>query len=132
MLPLSASLALLALLSANPAQALWPRPTQLTSGTTALRLSPSVSISLPAGAPSDLKDAVTRTQAQLKGDKFERLVVGRGASDAARIKSARELSKLVLSYGKGYSATGKSLQTESTTTLGTRDEGYTLTVPSDG
>ncbi|KAG8770215.1 N-acetyl-glucosamine-6-phosphate deacetylase [Ceratobasidium sp. 428] len=132
MLPLSASLALLALLSANPAQALWPRPTELKSGTTALRLSSSVSISLPAGAPSDLKDAVTRTQAQLKGDKFERLVVGRGASDAARIKSARELSKLVLSYGKGYSATGKSLQTESTTTLGTRDEGYTLTVPSDG
>ncbi|KAG9103012.1 N-acetyl-glucosamine-6-phosphate deacetylase [Ceratobasidium sp. 370] len=132
MLPLSATLALLALLSANPARAIWPRPTQLTSGKTALRLSPSVSISLPAGAPSDLKDAVSRAQTQLKDDKLERLVVGRGSSDAARIKSARELSKLVLTYGKGYAAKGKTLQTEATATLGTRDEAYTLSVPADG
>lgn len=125
MLPLTTSLALLALLSANPAQALWPRPTQLASGTTALRLSPSVTLTLPDGAPSDLKDAVDRAKAQLKGDKLERLVVGRGSGDAARIKSARELSKVVLSYGKGYgvSAKGKKLQDEAVAAVGTRDEG---------
>ncbi|KAF8606798.1 glycoside hydrolase family 20 protein [Ceratobasidium sp. AG-I] len=134
MTPLSA-LALLTLLSVNPAQALWPRPTQLSSGTTALRLSPSVSLTLPSGAPSDLKDAVNRAQAQLKTDKLERLVVGRGSGDASRIKSARELSKVVLSYGKGYSSAsvkGKKLQDESTAAVGTRDEGYSLVVPADG
>ncbi|KAG9103168.1 N-acetyl-glucosamine-6-phosphate deacetylase [Ceratobasidium sp. 370] len=132
MFPLSASLALLALLSANPAQAIWPRPTQLTSGKTALRLSPSVSISLPAGAPSDLKDAVSRAQAQLKDDKLERLVVGRGSSDAVRIKGAPELSNLVLAYGNGYTTNGTTLQAEATATLGTRDEAYTMSVPEDG
>ncbi|KAG8730538.1 N-acetyl-glucosamine-6-phosphate deacetylase [Ceratobasidium sp. 414] len=132
MLPLFACLALLTLLTANPAQAIWPRPTQLTSGQTALRLSPSVSISLPDGAPPDLKDAVSRTQAQLKDDKFERLVVGRGSSDAARIRSARELSNLVLAYGSGYATNGTTLQTEATAPLGMRDEAYTLSVPADG
>lgn len=134
MTPLSA-LALLTLLSVNPAQALWPRPTQLSSGSTALRLSPSISLTLPSGAPSDLKDAVDRAKAQLKADKLERLVVGRGSSDASRIKSARELSKVVLSYGKGYStssAKGKKLQDEAMATVGTRDEGYSLVVPADG
>ncbi|QRV77723.1 beta-hexosaminidase [Ceratobasidium sp. AG-Ba] len=132
MVPLSTSLALLALLGANPAQALWPRPTSLSSGSTALRLSPSVSISLPNGAPSDLSDAVTRAKSQLKNDKLERLVVGRGSGDASKIKSARELSKVVLAYDKGYSAKGKKLQDEATAAPGTRDEGYTLTVPADG
>ncbi|KAG8734073.1 N-acetyl-glucosamine-6-phosphate deacetylase [Ceratobasidium sp. 414] len=132
MFPLSVSLALVALLTANPAQAIWPRPTQLTSGQTALRLSPSVSISLPDGAPPDLKDAAGRTQAQLKDDKFERLIVGRGSSDAARIRSARELSNLVLAYGSGYTANGTTLQAEATAPLGVRDEAYTLSVPADG
>ncbi|CAE6448085.1 unnamed protein product [Rhizoctonia solani] len=119
-----------ALLSANPTHALWPRPAQLSSGTTTLRLSPSFDISLPDGAPSDLKDAVDRAKSQLKGDKLERLVVGRGSNDASRIESARELKKIQLEYGG--SSKGKKLQDEATTALGTRDEAYTLSVPADG
>ncbi|KAJ1303293.1 hypothetical protein OPQ81_011490 [Rhizoctonia solani] len=119
-----------ALLSANPANALWPRPVQLSAGTTTLRLSPSFNIKLPDNAPSDLKDAVDRAKSQLKGDKLERLVVGRGSSDAARIKSARELKTVQLKY-EG-SSKGKKLQDEATAALGARDEAYTLTVPADG
>ncbi|QRW20165.1 beta-hexosaminidase [Rhizoctonia solani] len=107
-------LALIAtLLSVNPTYALWPRPAQLSTGTTTLRLSPSFDIKLPDGAPSDLKDAVDRAKAELKGDKLERLVVGRGSGDASRIKSAQ-------------------IQDEAITALGTRDEAYTLSVPADG
>ncbi|CAE6464182.1 unnamed protein product [Rhizoctonia solani] len=119
-----------ALLGAAPTNALWPRPAQLSAGTTTLRLSPSFNIQLPDSSPSDLKDAVDRAKSQLKGDKLERLVVGRGSSDAARIKSARELKTVQLQYsGKSK---GKKLQDEATATLGSRDEAYTLSVPADG
>ncbi|KAF8754955.1 beta-acetyl hexosaminidase like [Rhizoctonia solani] len=124
-------LALIAtLLSVNPTYALWPRPAQLSTGTTTLRLSPSFDIKLPDGAPSDLKDAVDRAKAELKGDKLERLVVGRGSGDASRIKSARELKTVQLKYNGG--SKGKKIQDEAITALGTRDEAYTLSVPADG
>jgi hexosaminidase len=127
------ALALLSLLAANPAQAIWPRPTTLNVGSTAVRLSPSFSINLPDGAPSDLKAAVDRAVAQLKGDQLERLVVGRGSADASRIQSARELKKIELKYAGGNSTAKRgSLQDEATAALGTRNEAYALTVPADG
>ena len=91
---LSLSLSLLPLLLASPAHALWPLPRTLQTGpsTAALRLSPSfhITLSLPhnATAPQDLLDAAARAKGYLTTDALGRLVVGRGASDAAAVARA--------------------------------------------
>jgi len=81
-------------------------------------------------APSDLHDAVSRTIQHLKDDKLERLVVGRGAVDVPAVSMAKELTSLTLELTNGSQV--RSISTEATAAIGTRDESYTLTVPSDG
>ena len=110
---------------------LWPIPTELKTGTTGLRLSPSfsfdVAISYP---PADLLQAVIRTQYYLENDNLGRLVVGRGANDSSIIAGAKSLQSLKLSLTEG--AEVQPISFESVKPLGTRKEEYTLTIPEDG
>ncbi|KAG1862633.1 glycoside hydrolase family 20 protein [Suillus subluteus] len=113
-------------------QALWPIPTTLETGVTALKISPSefyfdVQIE---GAPSDLLDAVAQSQYYLENDKLGRLVVGRGANDTTALASAMTISNLTLSLTSG--ATVESISSEAVKPLGTRSEEYALTIPADG
>ncbi|KAI0265648.1 N-acetylhexosaminidase [Gloeopeniophorella convolvens] len=114
-----------------PAQALWPQPRALQTGSSALRLSPSFSIHISLdNAPSDLQSAVTRTESFLKNDKLERLVVGRAAADTAAIADARTLSSLSVSLS-GHTSV-KSITAEAQASLTSRDEAYELNIPSNG
>ncbi|KAI5118086.1 hypothetical protein M0805_007736 [Coniferiporia weirii] len=135
--------------------ALWPKPRSLSTGSSALRLSPSFTISASFSAPSDLAAAITRTAGYIKTDNLGRLVVGRGEGDAGAVRDAPELKELVLSIiapkassgsgsgnnnGKGKdrrSSDSKStpipsIATEAVKALGSRDESYVLTVPTKG
>ena len=120
-------LVLVALLAGNVVNALWPLPRSITTGSTALVLSSSFKINIKGACPKDLEAAISRTTQYIQNDKHERLVVGRGAVDADAIKSAKELSSLELT-----TAGSKSIAEEAIAPLGTRDESYTLKVPSDG
>ncbi|EIN12446.1 N-acetylhexosaminidase [Punctularia strigosozonata HHB-11173 SS5] len=116
---------------AGSALALWPQPTSLKTGSTPLRLSPGFSISVSVhDAPADLTAAAQRTTAQLHSDKLARLVVDRGASDASTVAHAKQLTSLKLSLAGGAKA--DSISAESVKPFESRDESYTLTVPSTG
>lgn len=119
----------------SPAVAVWPQPRTVNTGSEPLRLSPTFSIQLAiSNAPADLKDAVHRSQSFLQSDKLERLVVGRGASDAQAIAGAHTLPSLTvtLSTQNGKTVVPASITDEARAPLGSRDEAYTLGVPSDG
>ncbi|KAF8526999.1 beta-hexosaminidase [Hysterangium stoloniferum] len=110
---------------------LWPMPSNLTVGSTALKLSSGFRVVVNVkNAPSDLQSAVTRTKAFLRKDKLQRLVVGRGASDTQKVQAAKSLPSLTISI------TGKravqSISKEAMLPLEDRSEAYSLTVPSDG
>ncbi|KAI0261973.1 N-acetylhexosaminidase [Gloeopeniophorella convolvens] len=132
----SSSLALLStllLLPAPGAHALWPQPRSLQTGSSALRLSPTFSISLAGvpGAPADLHAAAQRARTQLFADKLGRLVLGRGTGDAAALAHARSLSALQLQLERG-APKARSVAAEAVRPLGQRDEAYALSVPADG
>lgn len=80
--------------------ALWPIPRHLTTGTSPLLVDKdafSIDVSGIQGLPSDLGDAVSRTQEQLFKDNLGRLVSGRGASDKPLLATAPSLKSLKLS-----------------------------------
>lgn len=110
---------------------LWPLPHSLQTGSQALALSPSFSINPPSGAPADLKNAISRTLNYVRNDKLERLVVGRGDTDASKLNSAPALNNLnlVLSSKSNVFA---SIAQEAIKPIESRDESYTLTIPTDG
>ncbi|KAG1749468.1 glycoside hydrolase family 20 protein [Suillus lakei] len=111
--------------------ALWPIPTTLQTGMTALKISPTFYFDVQIeGAPADLGDAVAQSQYYLENDKLGRLVVGRGANDTTALASAMTLSKLTLSLTSG--ATAEPISSEAVKPLGTRSEEYALTIPADG
>ena len=113
--------------------ALWPQPRNLRTGTGALRLDASFAIDVAVpNAPQDLLDAAERTRASLFSDQLGRLVVGRGADDLQNGRPANMLSSLSLSLLGDTSAALQSIATEATLPLGSRDEAYSLVVPSDG
>jgi hexosaminidase len=115
--------------------ALWPLPTSLSTGTTALTLASNFDISTSSicDPPQDLLDAISRTKAYLRTDQLEALVVGRGASYVSSLQAARSLSSLVLSYDIGWH-TGNvtSISQEAMDVIENRVEGYVLDVPEDG
>ncbi|KAJ7904845.1 beta-hexosaminidase [Mycena leptocephala] len=79
------------------ALALWPIPRTLKTGTSFVVLSPQFSINVNvANPPQDLLDAVSETQGYLRTDKLQRLVIGRGSSDADALKAAPALPSLTL------------------------------------
>lgn len=147
--------ALLVLLFPHAANALWPQPRSLQTGSTTLRLSPSsFTITLaefPHPPPEDLLEAVHRTHAHLASDKLARLDVSRGAADISCRGAADDGGPVVSSradadvalprlrlrlsldgdYGPG-AASVRSIAGEARAPLGLRDEGYNLTVPVDG
>ena len=111
--------------------ALWPQPTSITSANNTLLLSNSFTIRPELQAtPSDLQDAITRTESFLKNDKLGRLIVGRGTSDIPTFKSAKTLLTLALRLNEGSSV--QSIASQAVAALSERDEGYTLSIPSDG
>jgi len=131
----SSSVALLALVAAcllpSGVLALWPIPTTLETGTTALKVSPSFYFDvLVEGAPADLYEAVAQAQYYLENDQMGPLVVGRGANDSTALASAKTFSTLKLSLTSG--ATPEPIASEAVKPLGTRSEEYTLTIPADG
>lgn len=112
-------------------QALWPIPTTLETGTSALKISPTFYFNVQVeGAPQDLWDAVAQSQYYLKNDQLGRLVVGRGANDTTALASAMTLSHLTLSLANG--ATVEPISSEAVKPLGARSEEYSLIIPADG
>ncbi|KAI0629981.1 N-acetylhexosaminidase [Trametes polyzona] len=115
----------------SPAQALWPRPQSVQTGSSTLLLAPGFQITvLGHHVPGDLLAAAGRTKQQLAGDKLERLVVGRGAVDAPSFHQAKTLSRLTLSLSKG--ASFAPITNEAQKAPEDRDEAYHLVVPADG
>ena len=116
----------------SPVVALWPLPKSITTGSTAVRLSPYFNIQVNVnGAPSDLHDAVSRTLGYLQTDKLERLVVGRGSGDSQAIQGAKQISTLTLTL-TSTNVTARSISDEAQDALESRDEAYSLSVPADG
>ena len=133
------------------ANALWPQPRSLQTGSTTLGLQPSsftITLAEIPDAPSDLLAAVHRTHAYLASDKLARLDVSRGAADDVPVmsslsssssRSANALPGLRLRLLPrsrlglvGASVPVRSIAEEARAPLGLRDEGYNLTVPVDG
>lgn len=111
--------------------ALWPRPQSLSTGSTALRLSPSFSIKLDINhPPQDLQQAVSRIHGFITSDNLEILTPDRGASQLSAIKKAKQLQSLTLSLtGKGPA---QSISKEAVVDLSDRQESYSLQVPANG
>lgn len=119
------------LAAVSPTLALWPIPKAITSGSSTLTLASGFNIDLDVkSAPADLRDAVKRTQDQIKSDKLGRLVVGRGASDAQAMAKAKSLKTLKVSLAQG--TTAGSISDEAVKPLAKRDETYQLVVPDNG
>ncbi|KAJ7205637.1 N-acetylhexosaminidase [Mycena rebaudengoi] len=113
------------------ASALWPIPRTLTTGTDFLVLSPSFFITVNVqNAPQDLVDAVAQTNVYLKTDKLQRLVQGRGSSDAGGLTNAPALSGLTLTLQNSLPVL--SIASESVKDISSRSEGYTLSIPNTG
>ncbi|KAF9468709.1 N-acetylhexosaminidase [Collybia nuda] len=113
------------------ANALWPIPRSLQTGTTLLKLASSFDIKISVtNPPQDLVDAVSRTKGFIQNDKLQRLVVGRGANDSAALGSAPTLPGLTISLLNNNAP--RAIATEAVQAIGTRSEGYSLTVPTDG
>ncbi|KAI0763524.1 N-acetylhexosaminidase [Trametes elegans] len=115
----------------SPAEALWPQPRHIQSGSSTLRLAPGFEIAVVGhGVPGDLLAAVGRAKKQLFADNLQRLVVGRGAEDKAAFDGAKFLQRLTLTLEKDAKYT--SLTSEAQKALGERDEAYSLVLPADG
>jgi len=112
--------------------ALWPIPRTLQTGTTLLKLSPNFRIEVDgiSHPPQDLLDAVSRTNTHLQSDKLQRLVVGRGSSDQAKLVNAPSLAKLMLSLTSPTPGSVRSIMEEATKAIGSRSESYSLVVPT--
>ena len=117
---------------ASIAQALWPQPQSISSGTSVLTLASDFAIHLSIdSAPQDLGDAVSRTMSRLRADRLERLVVGRASADATLLSNATSIPGLSVSLAPGVSAV-QSIATEARKPLSQRVEAYHLVVPHDG
>ncbi|KAF7357419.1 Beta-hexosaminidase [Mycena sanguinolenta] len=122
------------LLAAIPhALALWPIPRTLKTGTDFVVLSPqfTVTVNVP-NPPQDLLDAVVQTKTFLATDKLQRLVVGRGSSDAGALQTAKALPSLTLTLQNTATHPVLPIASEAVKDITTRSEGYTLSIPSDG
>jgi len=89
---------LLLLAAFTQVQALWPIPRVLSTGTSPLTIGDGFFIDVTAihSLPSDLKDAVSRTNHYFQNDKLGRLVVGRGPGNGLSLDNASRLNKLSL------------------------------------
>ena len=107
--------------------ALWPIPRSVSSGTTAIKLSPDFDIHLDIlNPPGDLVSAVSRTISSTATNSFQRLVVGRSAADASVVETARTLTLLVLSLQLGSPV--RSIVEETNQPVTSKLEGYSLSI----
>lgn len=121
---------ILSLFFVQHASALWPIPSSLSHGTSAVKLSPDFTIVLDLQhPPADLLSAISRTHSRLHSDAFERLVLGRASADAQAIKNAHDITSLTVGLRPGSPA--MSIAEETTRSLGDKDESYELSVPDD-
>ena len=120
-------------LSRSTTVALWPIPSAIRTGTTPLKLSTDFSITTTAilHPPSDLLAAVQDVHSRMRTDKFQRLVIGRGAADADSIRDASPLNTLELALVSG-APPARTVAAEATLPLSTRSEWYNLSIPSTG
>ncbi|KAJ3475304.1 hypothetical protein NLI96_g11923 [Meripilus lineatus] len=120
---------------------LWPIPRSLSTGNTPVKLSPTFSIQFAsdfaqgtAGIPQDLLEAIERTEMYLHNDTFERLVVGRGKTDAKVLPTAIQVHSLRLTLTE--KARLRSIAEEATSTIDEKMqegiESYALKVPEFG
>jgi hexosaminidase len=116
------------LLLSDSVQALWPLPRNLQTGHQTVLLAQDFKITVSREPSLDLWAAIAKTEEYLKNDKLQRLVLGRGASDAPTFETASKLHTLTLSLGEN----SNNISTEAKLPLGTRDEAYTLWIPADG
>ncbi|GAA5866405.1 hypothetical protein JCM1840_001305 [Sporobolomyces johnsonii] len=122
----------------SPSYALWPAPRSLKTGSTPVQLGQGFEIVLSEGlsgaAPSDLVAAVELAMEQVKKDRLERLIVGRGESDRDAVSKSPTLSKLELelvSLSSSASASNvSSISEEAHKPYEELDESYTLSIPS--
>ena len=122
----------LLLLFATQINALWPVPRNMITGTTALRLSDGLSITVSGfSVPSDLEEAIKRTKSLITNDSLSPLTIDRGASLTPFVKTAKLLRTLTLSL-TSTSEIVNSITVEAQKPIDARDESYILVVPSDG
>ena len=142
------------------AQALWPQPSQMTSGKEALRVDvDALQINLPDNAPADLQAAAKRTVQQIKSGSIAPLIVGRGKERKKEVESAKALKTINVVLGNGNekdkrsslepaqvafpeenserarsntSSSMSSIYDDAQKHLQEYDEAYTLSIPSDG
>ena len=117
----------------TPALAIWPRPQNMTTGTTPLRLSSGFSIRTSGinHVPKDLLDAIRHSSDYLKTDELGPLVPDRGASSARTASSARGLQSLILRL-ESDDGQSQSISDGAIAGLGVTDETYTLEIPVNG
>ncbi|KAN0118490.1 glycoside hydrolase family 20 protein [Russula decolorans] len=133
------SLLPLLFLSLRGTYALWPQPTKLQNGTTAIRLAPNAAFKTTVNitnAPADLLAAVQRTRDYLFADNLARLVPSHGAEDLPVLSNATSIPGLTLRLQAQGNASGgvtpREIALEARTNILNRTEGYTLNVPADG
>jgi hypothetical protein len=122
--------------------ALWPQPSKLQTGTSALRLASNTTFKITvdvANAPADLLAAVQRTRAYLFTDNLARLVPSRGAEDLPALSHAKAIPGLTLrllaqgdATGEGSGVVSREIALEARTYILDRQEAYVLNVPADG
>ena len=106
-------------------------PRDIKTGRTSLVLGANFSIVTQLeDAPSDLKDAISRTLSYLNNDQLGRLIVGRGALDQPLLSGAHRLTSLCLSLVGPDRP--QSIATEAVLPPEKRREEYSLSIPSDG
>ncbi|KAI0665445.1 N-acetylhexosaminidase [Trametes maxima] len=113
------------------ALALWPIPRSLVGGTTPVKLSPSFSIDLGDvhDPPADLLAAASRSRSRLDSDRFQRLVLGRGASDTGAIARAHTLHSVSLALCPGSLV--RSIADETNKPIDSKSESYELWIPTN-
>lgn len=120
-------------LSVQSVVSLWPIPQSISNGQDILLLSRDFKITSGLSVmPQDLSEAIERSKARLFADRLGRLLVGRGSNDSISFGSARTLQSLQLSLSDGSNSVVRNVSEEAVASLETRNETYTLMVPSDG
>ncbi|TBU57872.1 N-acetylhexosaminidase [Dichomitus squalens] len=125
-------LAMVLLLSPAPryTTALWPIPSSLSRGATAVKLSSVFDIHIDISSPpADLVAAVSRTRSRITTDRFQRLVIGRSTTDISSISSARTLTSLSLALHPGSLV--RSIADETNQPITSRSEVYSLAITGD-
>ncbi|KAI0816052.1 N-acetylhexosaminidase [Trametes gibbosa] len=110
------------------ASGLWPIPRSLSTGASAVKLSPDFVIRLDVPhPPEDVRAAMSRSQSRLHSDTFQRLALGRSSADTNAVKHAHVLTALSITLHPGSSV--RDIAQETTRAIDQKDESYELRIP---